>query len=65
MLTLKGGSVAVNENALLERVTAAAEEHQLSPKTLTAYRRTSCPKINPSRDRTSFRKRMRRAAQGD
>ena len=31
---------AVNEDSLLERVTAAAEERHLSQNTLTAYRRT-------------------------
>lgn len=30
----------MNEDSLLERVTAAAEERQLSQNTLTAYRRT-------------------------
>jgi len=34
------GSAAVSEDSLLERVTAAAEERQLSQNTLTAYRRT-------------------------
>jgi site-specific recombinase XerD len=31
---------AVSEDSLLERITAAAEERQLSQNTLTAYRRT-------------------------
>jgi hypothetical protein len=30
----------MGEDSLLERVTAAADERQLSQKTLTAYRRT-------------------------
>jgi hypothetical protein len=41
----KGGSAAVNENSILERVTAAAEERQLSPNTLISYRRTCCPRL--------------------
>jgi len=34
------GSAAVSEDSLLERVTAAAEERQLSHNSLIAYRRT-------------------------
>ena len=36
----KKGSAALSEDSLLERVTAAAKECQLSQNTLTAYRRT-------------------------
>jgi hypothetical protein len=36
----EGESAAVNEDSLLERVTAAAEERQLSQNSLIAYRRT-------------------------
>ena len=34
------GRAAMSEDSLLERVTAAANERQLSQNTLTAYRRT-------------------------
>jgi hypothetical protein len=36
----KEGSAAVSEDPLLERITAATDERQLSQNTLTAYRRT-------------------------
>jgi hypothetical protein len=36
----EGEGSAVGEDSLLERVTAAAEERQLSANTLIAYRRT-------------------------
>ena len=45
----------MNENSILERVTAAAEERQLSPNTLISYRRTCCPKLTHRAYNKDFR----------